>query len=256
MISEDIQSVIEKRISEFGRTCLSKEDEKRLVEQLVENADRTFLWVSFVLKELEDSIRRSPGVIQALINKIPKSVYGLYETLLSRVPNCKDARKILNIVLGATRPLTMDEINVAFTIEPTDRTFEDLDLEPLDTLESTIKAICGLFLRVFDDRVYLVHLTAKDFLLEREGGVGPVDPNTWKNSFTSVEAHHTLAKICISYLRFDEFSNRPWTYWATSFGELRSPDQFLSWGPRGPKGLLFQNYAAKSWTIHFKHCEY
>jgi ankyrin repeat protein len=200
------------------------------VNQLVENADQTFLWVSVVLETLENSLRRSRGAIQDLISTLPKSIYGLYEKLLSRAPNRDDARKLLNIVLGATRPLSLEEINVAFTIKRGDHSFQDLDLEPLDTVEGTIKAICGLFLKVVERRVYLVHQTAKEFLLKREEDNGCLDLDTWKHSLDPTETHYILAEICISYLRFNEFRE----------------------GSHG----TFLKYASESWTIHFQHCQY
>jgi hypothetical protein len=59
------------------RDCLSKEDETQLVERVVTNVDRTFLWVSLVLDALENSFERSQGAIQNLISTLPKSVEGV-----------------------------------------------------------------------------------------------------------------------------------------------------------------------------------
>lgn len=56
-------------------------------------------------------------------------------------------------------------MNIAFNIKRGDKCFETIDLDREDTLISNIKNICGLFVNVRNSRVYLLHQTAKEFLV-------------------------------------------------------------------------------------------
>jgi hypothetical protein len=50
-------------------------------------------------------------------------------------------------------------MNVAFAMKVEDRSHKDLDLEP--SIDSTVKDLCGLFVKVVDSKIYLVHQTAR-----------------------------------------------------------------------------------------------
>ncbi len=88
-----------------------------------------------------------------------------YEAILSRSPRPEQAHRLLHIIVAAVRPLTILKMNIAFNIQQGDKCLEAMDLDPEDALISNIKNICGLFVSVHNSQVYLLHQTAKEFLV-------------------------------------------------------------------------------------------
>ncbi|PUU83435.1 NACHT-ANK domain protein transcript variant 1 [Tuber borchii] len=135
---------------------------------LESSADRTFLWVALVLKILEDSADNSREAFTRIVSDTPHDLTELYTKILDKSSHPEGARRILHIVVGATRPLTLAEIFVAFRIRQHHRTTKDIEVMPLK-FETTVKNLCGLFIRIIDSKVYLVHQTAREFLIKGRG---------------------------------------------------------------------------------------
>ena len=74
---------------------------------------------------------------------------------------------LATLVVGAERPLRLDEIDVALNLceKMSCSRSEDLDLDRKKFRER-IRIVCGLFVYVSEqDRVFLIHETARSFLL-------------------------------------------------------------------------------------------
>ncbi|KAF8243587.1 hypothetical protein K440DRAFT_55295 [Wilcoxina mikolae CBS 423.85] len=250
----DIELVVRARVSKFGKKRqLSDIVQAGLVDRLVHNADRTFLWVSLILTNLEASPRLSKNALDDDINRIPCTLDGVYDRILNQSPDYLHARKLLHIVVAALRPLSLREMNVALSITSDDRSHADLDLEPEASIATTIKALCGLFVRVIDSKVYLVHQTAKEFLCY--GSLATVHNSplgTWKNSLHVVDSNKILARICIWYLFFTIFESHPPVTPANSKGE--SCAAVHSRIKQYAEKHWFLDYAAKHWASHFQSC--
>lgn len=126
-------------------------------ESLREKAEDTFLWVALVCKELS-KVRQQK--VKSLLEKIPSGLIPLYERMLDQVLHQEDendielSRRILCSVTLAMRPLHLEEIAV-FAKIPDDEDEEDIE---------ELVGLCGSFLTVRKDTVYLVHQSAKDYL--------------------------------------------------------------------------------------------
>ena len=243
--SKDIKLVVKARITKVGLVRhLPDITQARLVDHLVRNADRTFLWVSLILEMIEKSAKVSRKALDDIISAIPSTLDAVYDKILSQSTDISDARKILNIVVAAARPLSLEEINVAFTIMPSDHSYEDLSLEP--SIGSTVKNICGLFIKIIDNKVYLVHQTAKEFLVRPSNEVvfslGP-----WKYSLDPVESNHALAEICASYLLFSVFEIDPLI--------IGGGEKIQEKVERYTTEHVFLDYAAKHWATHFREAK-
>lgn len=245
-ISLDIERVVKAKVDELG-ACWghSARALTALRENLIRNADRTFLWVSLILQLLEESARASEAAFQEILSKIPTSLNAVYENMLDRSPDQIEARKILHIVVAAIRPLTLQEVNVALAIRPGHKSMDDLQphLEP--AIDIAVKNLCGLFVRVIDSRIYLVHQTAREFLRSESMSVVP-NPGIWKHSLCSVESNLVLAEICVSYLHFDVFESHPLVEKHRS--RYHDLDIIHPYTNRHD----FLDYAAKYWAVHFR----
>ncbi|KAI9842016.1 MAG: hypothetical protein M1837_007512 [Sclerophora amabilis] len=246
----DIELVLKDRVKAIGkRRSLSGEAQHALVDRLISNANRTFLWVSLVLADIERSPRMSKGALDDLVDKIPETLDLVYERFLSQSCSPLHAKKLLHIVLGAARPLSLDEMNVAFVIKSGDQSYEDLDLEP--SISDTVKSLCGLFLIEVDSKIYFVHQTARQFLID-SSNTGVPSLGAWKHSLRAADSHRVLAEISILYLLFTVFEDTP-LYISPQIRDPRLFRPYLCDKIREyMKGHDFLDYAAKHWPTHFR----
>jgi hypothetical protein len=247
LTSGDIELVVKAKVKMFGeKRHLSSEVQSALLEHLISNADRTFLWVSLVLADLEKSPRVSKGALNDILKTIPRTLDAVYDKILNESLNPKDVTKLLQIVVAAARPLSLGEMNVAFVIKSSDQSYEDLDLEP--SIGDTIRDLCGLFVKVIDGKVYLVHQTAKEFLVN-DTMTTVSSPGTWKHSLYLAQSNLVLAEICISYLLFSVFENDPLV--VSDF--LAPLSRLIIYGYANRHEFLV--YAAEHWANHFREAK-
>ena len=199
-ISEDIASVVTARVKEIGEIRhLTSQVQSKLAQRLIQNADRTFLWVSLILRMIEDSARLSQVALQKMLGTIPDSLDAIYEKILAQSKDVVAAEKLLHIILAAAKPLSPQQLNIALCVDEHHQSLADVndDLEP--DIESTVKELCGLFVRVIDDRVYLVHQTAREFLTKLSTEASIVSKG-WRHSLDAYQSHKVLAQSCIRYV--------------------------------------------------------
>ena len=204
-ISREIDLVIRDKVSKLGPAMgLNHTDESNLLENLCNIPHRTYLWLHLTFNDIETKSILTKNEIAVIARNIPKTVDQAYNRILDKSSDRRRARKLLHIVLAARRPLTLLEINVAMVIEDHHQNYGDLDSWRTDACEDRIKNICGLFVTVIDSKVYLIHQTAREFLVGEEGTYSslahePLDH--WKFSFHPSLSNLLLAQICIRYLQ-------------------------------------------------------
>jgi len=211
--SQDIELVVRDTLSFVGKRRRILADQQSVsVKQIVGNANRTFFWVEFVLQRILSSERYSKAAIKELVETILPDLNGSYEKFLSESPKFQYTRKVLEIIVGAFRQLSLDELNTAFVIEPLAKSEQDLDLEP--DIERFMESLCGSFLRIVDSTIYLTHQTSREFLLKPNDA--PVNTaqdrvaiGSWKHSFHPKETDQAWSQICRWYLMFNMFDEQP-----------------------------------------------
>ncbi|KAL4951759.1 hypothetical protein BDW69DRAFT_186071 [Aspergillus filifer] len=127
-------------------------------EQLRQKSDGTFLWVALVVQEMQNC-RRSAAMIK-LLKGIPQGLTPLYDRMIQQIQCFKDSDRelcilVLSIVTLGYRPLRLHELCLLAGLQK--QQYGSGDLE-------NIVGMCGSFLTIRDDHVYLVHQSAKDYL--------------------------------------------------------------------------------------------
>ena len=177
-----------------------------LRENLSKIPHRTYLWLHLTFDAIEKQLEITKDEIAVIARSIPKSVDQACTAILNKSPNRERARRLLHIVLAAARPLTLEEINVAMVMNERYQFHRDLDIWRADVCEDKIKNICGLFLSVVDSRVYLIHQTAREFLVCEESAhsssaLQASSVGHWNKSFYPSQSNLLMAKICVDYLQ-------------------------------------------------------
>ena len=255
-ISEEINLVIDDRVTSICRKRkFAPKVRKVLIKHLQDMKQRTYLWLHFVLEVIRKTLDSTEARLKRLLETIPLTVDDAYEKILKRATD-PQARTLLNIIVAAARPLNLQEINVALAIDERlgsgelCRSRGDLDLEPEERFRTKVRNICGLFVNIVDSKVYLIHQTAKEFLMgtrSTDQAVSPAYPGlgVWKHSLNQIRSNLILAKICLSYLHFDEFESDV----TTSQGDERYD---YGGGRYKSRENSFLVYAARNWVSHFR----
>ncbi|KAN0086322.1 hypothetical protein V8E54_000010 [Elaphomyces granulatus] len=240
-ISREIDVFINARVENIGAKLNLRNDEQELLlQELMRVPNRTYLWVYLTLDLIESDIDIDKTGIVKATSHLPKSVDEAYERILSRGHNFKEAKRLLHIIVAAERPLTLEEMSIAFSLRDNHRSYGDLDLRSEERFRENVRDLCGLFVTIIDLKVYLLHQTAKEFLVQNTPANVPksVQGNfQWKYSLRPQESHRILADICIWHLLFGEFETHP-------LNVNTSISHYVD-------GHVFLNYSAKHWTVHF-----
>lgn len=184
----DIGIYIQANIDDLSVSKRSAQEE--LVDNILRKSAGCFLWVRLVVEELT-KVHDSDD-IQLVLSTISEGMRSLYKRTLDRLARAHYGRSLAKAILVwtvcSTRPLTMQELEQALR----------LDYKPeLTNLRKSIDSLCGQLLYVdTEDRVQMIHESAKEFLLKDAEG----------NEFAihKGSGNSRLAEACLTYLADDE----------------------------------------------------
>ncbi|KAN0084852.1 hypothetical protein V8E54_001319 [Elaphomyces granulatus] len=257
IIGREIDLVIDEEISDIAPS-LNAEARSQLSNRLKSMENRTYLWLhlTFDIIRGKQAAFAKMSNIQSLLGSLPSKISDAYDEILRKSEDESVAESLLQIMLAATRPLTLDEANIALTLateESRPLSHDELDskLWPKEVFKSTVKNLCGLFITVHDSRLFFIHQTAREFLviLHIPGGKGK---ETWKGRLSVPRAHGVISKICLYYLSLDGFS-KSLDYDDDSDDDDDDSDDDGDDGDDTPdKRYSFLKYSAINWVLHYK----
>ncbi|KAI8623314.1 hypothetical protein F5Y19DRAFT_459002 [Xylariaceae sp. FL1651] len=235
-ISHDVELVIQHHIEKAVLRGLPRSVLNDVQDALVKGADRTFLWTTLVIELLEAKRGVSKRELQMILHS--RDIYQIYDRLLVDNSDPAEARRLLKVIVAAARPMTLSEMSIAMAVDQTQHSFDDLELDIIHNFEERIKSLCGNFVRIIYKTIYLVHQTARDFLLQtRDTAEKPcMSVGPWQHSISLWEAHSESLNICLRYLTFLNAKRR-----AAINGVVIEDTT--------PRGLL--DYAGRFWTRHY-----
>lgn len=206
-IHEEINLVVRLKVAALAvENDLSRNTTEKLKQKLLKMKHRTYLWLYLAIGEVENIFKRSFQPNSELIESIllPTSVEDAYEKILTRVPKSQKEMviQIFYIIVGARRPLTTGEMAMALGIHLRRglQSFAEFKIAE-SRLKRIICDLCGLFVFINHSKVYLIHETAKEFLVQR--GLEPM-AQVWKHSLNLSKSEKIMARVCVEYLSLSE----------------------------------------------------
>ncbi|KAI1073287.1 hypothetical protein LB507_010815 [Fusarium sp. FIESC RH6] len=244
-ISREVNRVIRRRIDQMAiERQFSAEVKSSLEQRLRDTSHRTYLWVYLVFDYLaEGNFKKTPQGIATAIASLPSSINEAYDKILNKTNKDPMVRKTLCIILAASRPLTISEMNIAVNVDDTMESIEAFDLEDDEQFKRRLRSWCGLFVSIHQGKIYFLHQTAREFLVaDLESSTSISSGLRWHHSISTSKAHDVLANICVLYLNL--------------FNSKASPslDRGAKTG-RCANTLSFLNYSATSWMDHFRKAD-
>ena len=243
-ISREIEIVMKARVDEIADERDLDDDVRfSLHRRLSQIPSGTYLWLHLTLDAARYALGTTKNKLLKVINTLPESVEEAYEKILARCSR-QEAKKLLQFVAAAQRPLTLSEIDVALEIGPNAKSYKDLDVEGDENRKKWIRTLCGLFITVIQQRVYLIHQTAREFLIRNANGT--VESHRWRHSIDLREAHERLAEVCVAHLLFQEFQGCCTPMNDSDTPSLRDPVPAQAYA----KEYKFLDYSASNWILH------
>lgn len=242
-INREIDLVIDEHVRQIAGN-FTKGDQPEISKRLKGMENRTYLWLYVIFETIKEDPSRhgKRSSIERLLNNIPSRLSEAYEIILSRSKCQEETERLLGIILAAARPLTLDEANVALTLAFAEEDFVSHaalvnDLWPRDNFESMIKGLSGLFISAHDSKLFLIHQTAREFL------IGPSGRGMWEGRLSMSKSSSTISRTCIRFLMLPDLDT------FLKGGDLSGDDDTNS--------FIFNNlppffrYAATHWASHF-----
>ncbi|VUC37594.1 unnamed protein product [Clonostachys rosea] len=240
-ICEDIKLVVKDGLRKLN---LTSDVQDMLEHRLVRPANRTYLWVHLVLEDLRDpKHKKTRKGFEKALNSLPKSLEAEYDKILSRINlNRRYAAEILlRIVADAYRPLSLSELDVAFELATGGQdaqTLNDLDLGlDEDSTASRLRNLCGLFIYIDNSKIFLIHQSARDFLVNTHYPSLSID-SSWPYSQALKSPNELLIEICVHYLSLKDFNH---SRLSTKSGDANKETT-----------CSFLEYSGTYWAAHFR----
>ncbi|OPB46236.1 hypothetical protein A0O28_0063570 [Trichoderma guizhouense] len=224
-VSDAVGTYIDKKVSELKSLQDNDALQERIRHTLRQKTDGTFLWVSLVIQQLQTV---GSGDVEAVISAVPTDLQGIYAQMLEQIHkqhNRKYCLLVLTTVTLAYRPLHLLELAVVS------------GLPPLNTKRvGEFVKMCGSFLTLRDDHVYMIHQSAKDYLYQNYSslqlaGVAHRHVDIARRSFSAIAM---LKKNIYSI----DFGFRP---------------EYLDTQPVHPDPLTAVRYSCIFWADHLCH---
>ncbi|KAK3311985.1 hypothetical protein B0H66DRAFT_506297 [Apodospora peruviana] len=218
----DLDIYIQERLDEISkRREIPSDIQKSLQTELCSEAENTFLWVSIVLSVLESSKMMSVNDLKSFVERIgiPGDLERIYTELVSEIDpdDLDEAAKLLKLILGSSRQLSLEEINIAFSIDHrSHRTVDNVRAHSQAGMQRTLQNILGQLVRVSNGIVSLVHLSFKEFILDSPSSARTKLPHEI-GTIEQEDCALAIATACIHYILLDDFSEN-------LFGRVNSSD--------------------------------
>src|SRR5690349_2769425 len=90
-------------------------------------------------------------------------------------------------------------LGVATSVQP--KSLDKAKLDPIG-LEESIRRWCGLFVFINHSRIYLIHQTAKEFLICDSVSTAP--SSVWKHCLNPREIEKDMTRVCVEFLCFED----------------------------------------------------
>jgi hypothetical protein len=249
-ISDEIQLVMKTRLAEIAeREGWDSGVEVKLQDHMSKVPNRTYLWLHLVLDEVAKALVSTEAKLLEVIDTLPDTVDEAYKKILTRCEHEKEVRSLLHIIVAAQRPMTLAEIDIALQVDEVSTEVLSTKLSELCKRERSktevkmnrwIKKACGPFVTILHNRVYLIHETARAYLVRHFGS--DVEPREWRGSILLTEAHRRLLRTCMANISLEEVeqAQKNGIYGAeTCVQELITKYQFL-------------DYSATNWLSHLR----
>lgn len=192
-VTTDVERFIISSLQQLERIPRFAEYRSEITRLLIDKAEGIFLWVSFVIAELNK--KQTCLQIMGTVNAFPKGLNATFARMLGGVdPEYRQvSASILKWITFSKRPLTINELADA-TAESVLRNHDGAGTGVVADVVFILRPL----LQVHEGKVLFVHQSAKEYFTNRErNSEAPLE----EYRFTSEECHGPIAQRCLVVLK-------------------------------------------------------
>jgi hypothetical protein len=170
-----------------------------MVEKLRQRAERTFLWLDVVIRDMRRISFPTIQQVEEVIENLPSELDKLYEQLVTEaVKRDSYIARLLACVVYARQALDLRALGHAVAIDPQEScdSYEQYCKRVPDLTEQLVRQNVGTLLDVVENKVYFIHQSVRDYFKHH--------PNPFLDCFGKFEPRLTLAHVCMRYLAMEE----------------------------------------------------
>jgi len=229
---------------------LSQGTEDRLLGVLLDMKHRTYLWLHLAIEDIRESLQLSllPDTVE--VDAVPSSVEDAYERILAKVKakQIPVVKRILKLIIAARRPLATEEVAIALALasRSDNDNLPELYVNAVH-VEKQIREWCGLFVFIRDSKVFLIHQTAKEFLIASLDAA-LASGTKWRGCMMQSDCELEMARATVKYLLLDRFACKP-----GNFFKYPVEPCIVSPKPDVREQADFFEYSAEHWAAHIIH---
>jgi len=227
---------------------------RRMCDKIVRNSGGNYLWAALVVDELG----RRPVITDELMDRVPRTVNGLYHYILDRITGSSSGcdteftKQVLKWAIFQQGPLKAAEFNTAQAIamaqgkKPSKKKVENKDLEEFlsGNINTKINFHCGPLVKITDGGLELVHSSLKEYLTT---GISISQfPSLLGGLSNESHSHGEIAATCMTYLTMPQFKE-PST---ERDGGAGWRDKWEAKVRKTLREYRFLRYAARYWYKH------
>ena len=229
---EDITTYVQSKIHDSGRLARlidrNPELEWHIVNTICDQAKGMIFLARLQVESL--GFQTSARGVWSALERLPTDFFTMYDQAMERIrgqPKGDAALgwRVLSMIFGAVRPLSIDELRHALALKPGDTL---LDIQALTDVETLFSVTAGLVTNYTDQKgkesCRFVHYTLQEYFESNRERLFP-------------DLDLIMARVCLSYLSLDEFR----TGWL-SFGLV----------PKRMRDFCFYKYASQQWDFHLR----
>ncbi|OAP54596.1 hypothetical protein AYL99_11044 [Fonsecaea erecta] len=230
-IHGEIDLVIRMRVAQLAADLrLDGHIKDQLETKLLEMEHRTYLWLHLAIEGIYKTYQSSLRPEEVSIKSLPVSVEDAYEKFLNRISG--EQKRNMAIALGiASSTLATSLYKVK--------------LDPIRQ-ERNIRDWCGLFIFINHARIYLIHQTAKEFLIQDKNCT--TFSSGWKYCLDPQGIQKEMTRICVEYLYLEDV-------WPTAETLIRKFQKYRRFDKILEKDNHIQSllaYSAEHWPSHLR----
>ena len=273
-LSKDIEVFIDAGIDTLpAMREWSSERKEHIRHRLLQNADRTFLWVSLVLQKLTTEAMLSENAFTTMLSAIPDRLEGIYHSILMSIQSRyrEAAKEMLSIIAMSQNPLSQEQLRECWAIQSRHLSVHDImgDMEP--DIRRTVGFLCGQIVRWERakpklvnshgngdcvEQCRLVHQSAKDFLFSKSKMPNQWTTKSWYH-LDLASATRIIANKCMWFINLEDFTQHPMDVDPENLFNsiIVRPDVLRSELHECCKEHPFLDYAVHYWPHHFREYE-
>ncbi|MCJ1463915.1 hypothetical protein MMC07_002524 [Pseudocyphellaria aurata] len=209
--SVDIEEYVEDTLEDQLESATLSIGEPTLIltikDALLENAHGMFLWVKFQIGSI--CSQKTDKAILAALEDLPKDLPDTFNRILRKLELSNSAdpgfcKKIFGLMAAAQRPLTLEELREAVSVEPGETSWDTGSL--INDMLQSLFVSCGSLLVVDEEHltVHFAHHSVKQHFLSEP----VIDSDMKKYHIKMREADLYLGDVIVTYLNFGIFDQQ------------------------------------------------